>query len=311
MSKNFLIYMPTYGRPEICLQQAKIVYTQILEFRKLQSELEINLLISINGDLTYDVEQLQKFSDFLINQPLNYGGNINIAFGFFQAKQNSYDFLWIIGDDEPITDTAIKTIGDLICNKEFDLLIGSKNTYGNFKDINSYMDLSNMTGGTPSFISSTVYSCKFSKEEAVNALEFEFTSFPHLVLINNFIERKNKIIVELVPLDSICKLNERFYTFPKVNRGNMGIRDSKVFFGKPLSLIGSRSKIYQKKEIYKWWFKNWHRFSMYYTNEDFRGDMLLAMTRRYKPLVPLISISKLPIWRLKNIFELVTKQSNV
>ena len=303
--------MPTYGRPEICLLQAKIVYRQILEFRKLQSGLDITLLISINGDLTYEVEQLRKFSDIVINQPLNYGGNANIAFGFFQAKQNSYDFLWIIGDDEPITDTAINAVGNLICKNEFDLLIGSKNMIGNFEISNSYMNLSNMTGGTPSFISSTVYSCKFSKEEAKNALKFEFTSFPHLVLINNFIERSNRIRVELIPLESICKLNERFYTFPKVNRGSMGIRDSTVFFGKPLSLLGSQSNCYQKNEVYKWWFKNWHRFSMYYTKEDFRGDMLLAMTQKYKLLLPLVFISKLPIWRLKNIFDLVFRKFNV
>ena len=42
-SKNFLIYMPTYGRPEVALQQAKNVYKQIQEHQKNLTEIDFKI----------------------------------------------------------------------------------------------------------------------------------------------------------------------------------------------------------------------------------------------------------------------------
>lgn len=117
--------------------------------------------------------------------------------------------------------------------------------------------------------------------------------------------------INLLPLETLCRVNERVYKFKKVSRSNMGVRDSVIFFGKPLALLGSDSHSYKAKEIKKWWSKNWHRVSMYYTKSDYRGDMLISMSKKYKVLIPLILISKLPIFRLKNIFDLVMRKTNV
>ena len=307
-SKNFLIYMPTYGRPEVALQQAKNVYKQIQEHQKNLTEIDFKFVISINCDNSYPKNEFEKNSDILIHQPINLGSNINIAFGFFQAKQSSYDYLWIIGDDEPIGEFAISIISRLIYESDYDFLIGSNLMLGNFTINNSYMNLSNMTGGTPSFISSTIYSCKFNFNDAYCALQYEFTQFPHLVLINRVIERNNKIKINLIPLEALCRVSERIYKGSKVTRNNMGIRDSTIFFGKPLSLLGSNDPNYKSKEIKKWWSLNWHRVSMYYTKHDFRGDILISMSKKYKVLLPLIFLSKLHIFRIKNIFELVIRK---
>jgi hypothetical protein len=303
--------MPTYGRPEVALQQAKNVYKQIQEHQKNLTEIDFKFIISINCDNSYPRNEFEKNSDILIHQPINLGSNINIAFGFFQAKQSNYDYLWIIGDDEPIGESAISIISRLIYESDYDFLIGSNLMLGNFTINNSYMDLSNMTGGTPSFISSTIYSCKFNFDDAYCALQYEFTQFPHLVLINRVIERNNKIKINLIPLEALCRVNERVYKFSKVTRNNMGIRDSTIFFGKPLSLLGSNNHNYRAKEIKKWWRNNWHRVSMYYTKYDFRGDILISMSKKYKVLLPLILLSKLHIFRIKNIFDLVIRKNNV
>lgn len=303
--------MPTFGRPEVSLKQAKTIYKQIQEHRKTLTKVDFKFLISINCDSSYPSSEFEKYSDMLIYQPVNLGGNINIAFGFFQAKQDHYNYLWIIGDDEPISESALSTISGLICESDYDFLIGSRLKLGNFIIDNSYMDLSNMTGGTPSFISSTIYSCKFDIDDAYTALRYEFTHFPHLVLINRIIERNNKIKINLIPLETLCRVSERVYKFPKVTRNNMSIRDSTVFFGKPLSLLGSNNQSYIAQEIKKWWRKNWHYVSMYYSKYDFRGDTLISMSKNYKVLLPLIYFSKLPIFRIKNILDLVMKKTDV
>lgn len=310
MNKKFLIYLPTFARPEICLQQAEKVHFQISALSKKHLNLDISFVISINCDSTYDIAHLNVLTNHTINHPVNFGGNINIALGFIYAKKHFYDFLWIIGDDEPIADTAIENIAETIVNSDFDLLIGSKNKYGKFLIDNSYTKLSKLTGGTPSFISSTIYSCNFSEAEAYNALKYEFTSFPHLIVINNLIERSEKTNVVLIPLDLICKLNERVFTYPKVYRSTMGARDSVVFFGKPLALVGVNNLNYQKKEFIKWWLINWHRVAMYYSEDDFRGKLLIAISKDHKILRPLILISKLPIWRLKNICDFIFRRTN-
>lgn len=310
ISKNILVYMPTYGRSEVALQQAKTVYKQIQEHQNNLTKIDFKFIISINSDNSYPIKEFEKNSDILIHQPINVGGNINIAFGFFQAKQNFYDYLWIIGDDEPIAKSAISTISKLISENDYDFLIGSNIMQGNFTINNSYMDLSTMTGGTPSFISSTIYSCKFNFDDAYCALQYEFTQFPHLVLINRVIERSNRLKINLIPLEALCQVNERVYKFSKVTRNSMGIRDSTIFFGKPLSLLGSNNHNYKAKEIKKWWSKNWHRVSMYYTKHDFRGDILISMSKKYKVLWPLILLSKLHIFRIKNVFDLVTRKNN-
>ena len=157
--------MPTYGRPEVALQQAKNVYKQIQEHQKNLTEINFKFIISVNSDNSYSKSEFEKNSDILIHQPINLGSNINIAFGFFQAKQHFSDYLWIIGDDEPIGESAISIISKLIYENDYDFLIGSNLLLGSFTINNSYMDLSNMTGGTPSFISSTIYSCKFNFDD--------------------------------------------------------------------------------------------------------------------------------------------------
>lgn len=308
MRKKLLIYLPTYSRFKACLQQAKKVHEQISNSNNRILELEIHFYISINGDYSYDKTELSKYANSVINNPVNYGGNVNISLGFIYAKKNLFDFLWIIGDDEPIGHDAVLSIASKLGNKKLDLIVGSKKIIGNFSEIKSYMELSKLSGGTPSFISSTVYSCDFSLETAYEALTYEFTSFPHLVVINKIFESKGNINVEMIPLDKICKVDERIYAYPKVNRRSMGARDSTVFFGKPLALMSCRENVYKKQEMIRWWLVNWHRVSMYYSKADFRGKLLIAVSWEYKALRPLILISILPIWKLKDLSDWFLKR---
>ena len=294
--------MPTYGRPKVALKQAKTVYKQIQEHRKTLTKVDFKFLISINCDDSYPSSKFEKYSDMLILQPVNLGANINIAFGFFQAKQDHYNYLWIIGDDEPIPIDAVDKICQFI-EGSFDFLIGSLRRQGNLDSITSYQELSQIVGGTPSFISSTIYNCQLILEKDIeSAFDFHFTNYPHLVIINRIIERIKSVKVICLPLLSICRVDQRPNAVParKVPRDSFGYRDSMVFFGKPLAILGVETKKYKKKELSSWWKENWHRVNMFRDKRDFRYNLLVAISLNFYSLLPLVILGKIPFWKLKN-----------
>jgi hypothetical protein len=298
--------MPTYGRPKIALKQAKTVFKQIQEHRKTLTKIDVKFLISINCDDSYSSSEFEKYSDLLIYQPVNLGANINIAFGFFQAKQDHYNFLWIIGDDEPIPIDAVYKIYQSITESNFDFLIGSLRRQGNLDSVTSYQKLSQIVGGTPSFISSTIYNCQLILEKDIeSALDLHFTNFPHLVIINRVIERNKSVKIICLPLLSICRVDQRPNTVParKVPRNSFGYRDSMVFFGKPLAILGVVTKKYRKKELSCWWKENWHRVNMFKDKRDFRYNLLVAISLNFYSLLPLVILGKIPFWKLKNFIK--------
>ena len=298
--------MPTYGRPKVALEQAKTVYKQIQQHRKTLTKVDVKFLISINSDYSYSSSKFEKYSDVLIFQPVNLGGNINIALGFFQAKQDHFNYLWIIGDDEPIPVDAVYNICQLITESSFDFLIGSLGRQGNFNSITSYQKLSQIVGGTPSFISSTIYNCELILEKDIeSAVGLHFTNFPHLVIINRIIERIESIKVICLPLLSICRVDQRPNTVPakKSPRNSFGYRDSMVFFGKPLAILGVETKKYKKRELSSWWKENWHRVNMFRDKRDFRPDLLIAISLKFYSLLPLVILGKIPFWKLKNFIK--------
>lgn len=303
--------MPTFGRETLAYKQADNVFSQMLG-KDIAKDLRIDLTVAINADLNYSAEKFSQVSNLTIMRDFNYGADINIALGFNEALKHGYDYLWIIGDDEPIPFGAVEIICEHISNSNFDLLVGSLNKVGNFRINNSYQDLVDITGGTNSFISSTIYNCKTFLDEDINsALKFSFTCFPHLVLINRVIERKPNLRVACTPLLSICRVDLR-PNGPKgiTPRGEFAHGDSIVFFGKPLALLGVQNKIYQRNELRSWWKKNWHRVHMYKHHRDFRPDLLNAITVKFLSLIPYVVFGKIPVWRVKNIIRPIKVKRN-
>ena len=296
--------MPTYGRPEVAFQQASNIYSQISNLQS-QNKISVKYIVSINGDKSYPVIKFSKVADTIIEQSFNMGASLNIVYGFISALKFDYDFLWIIGDDEPIPKDAVHKICQLIEKDSFDFLIGSLNKCSNLNLINSYQKLSSITGGTNSFISSTIYRCDLiSKKDIDSALDFHFTNFPHLVIINRIIERADITKVICVPLFSICRMDLREPPIGgKTPRKAFGYGDSLVFFGKPLTLLGVETNTYKKRELLFWWAKNWHRVSMFKDKDDFRPKLLEVLSSEYFSLRLFIMLGRLPIWKLKNLLR--------
>jgi len=301
--KKLLIYMPTYGRAEIALQQAKNISLQIKNLNKIGS-ITVFFIISINGDKKYKVEQFRKYAHSVINREDNIEASLNALMAFKKLKNLKQDYLWIIGDDEPIAEFALETIQREILNSRFDLLIGSNRDIGKISFKKSYQKLSWATGGSNSFISSTVYKCDLIEPKDIErGLDFTFTRYPHLVILNRIIERKSKLEIYAVPLLALCRTDKRIFRIIKLPRNNFGYGDSIVFFGKPLAIFAAETHQYKRKELYLWWSRNWHRVSMFRFKSDFRYELLCSLSRRYIYLLPFIYLGTLPFWRVKDLIK--------
>jgi hypothetical protein len=303
LKKRLLVYLPTYGRYDTCLSQAKNLWEQINEFDS--QFIEISFHISINSDPNYNIEQLSIYCNTIENLQLNFGGNINFVIGFSKALEDDFDFFWLIGDDEPIPKNAISYICQtLISNPDLELLVGSKKYLGK-STINSLVKYNDLVGGTMSHITSVVYKVNYDSRDLEKCLQFEFSQFPHLVMLNRIVSRSDAKNVLSVPLNNLCLTEKRIHGFAKPTRAQMGYRDSIVFFGKPLSLLGVESNTYFNQEFRLWFLMNWHRISMYRTEKDFMGDLTLAIASRQIVLKPLSLISKFPYWRIKELLDVL------
>ena len=301
--KKLLIYMPTYGRAEIAFEQAKRVAIQIKNINKSTS-MEVYFMIVINSDKNYRVEQFLKYAHCVINREDNIEASLNALMAFKKSTEQKFDFLWIIGDDEPIAEFALETIQREISANRFDLLIGSNREIGKLAYKNSYQKLSWATGGTNSFIASTVFRCDLIEPRDIEyGFDFIFTKYPHLVILNRIIERNKKLEIYTVPLSALCCIDNRVFKITKLPRNNFGYGDSIVFFGKPLTIFAAETHRYKRKELYFWWSRNWHRVDMFRFERDFRYELLCLLSRRYFLLLSFICLGALPFWRIKDIIR--------
>jgi len=299
---QLLVYLPTFGRSELAFNQASNIFEQL---SSNTTSVQVKFIVSINADNSYVYQRFSKVSDKVIVQDLNVGAPLNITFGFMQAIDGNYEYLWIIGDDEPIPSGAINRICFEIENSNFDFLIGSNDFIGQFDYKGSYAAISKKAKGTISFVTSTVYKTNLFTMHDINAaIDFHLSHFPHLVIFNRIIHREKNLKLIFVPIVYLCRVDLRHnWIGSKTPRKAFGYGDSIVFFGKPLAILAVNDEFYQKKELFFWWLKNWHRVHMFKYNKDTRYKMLVSSSLRYSRNIPFILLAKLPVWRLKNIIR--------
>ena len=167
--------MPTFGRPLIAEKQASNLYKQVRKINAEQNQIYFTLTISINNDDKYDLDSLKEICDSLNLNDYNVGGNLNICFGFFEALNSSYDYLWIVGDDEEINSNALSIIAREINLENPDLIVACKTEFNDLNRsneiINHTTNINKLTFGSQSFISSTIYKCDFVVQEIENAMQ--------------------------------------------------------------------------------------------------------------------------------------------
>lgn len=227
------IYMPSYGRSVLALESVREIRRQInnLEF-ELVSHFDVEVFLAVNSDLTYSQQDFKSSVDHFLNRSTNLGGDLNICLAFSESISKDWDYLWIVGDDEPLGENAVQVILETIWESSPDLIVGSKGSLDPFLKVESFQDLNEAFSGTLTFISSCVYRCQYSKEMIEKCLDFAFTSYTHVCMQNLLIQ--NKMLELVIPLEmqSLCDYHYKVLQDPLKPRREYSYRDSRVFFGR-------------------------------------------------------------------------------
>jgi hypothetical protein len=298
------IYMPSFGRSSIALESMTRLRHQIRNLDpELLREFKVDVFLAVNSDENYVAADFVELADTFQNRVTNLGADMNIGLGFSESILNKWDFLWIVGDDEPLGENAVQVILQEILESDPDLIVGSKGTLDSIPDVQSFQDLNSLVSGTLTFISSCVYKCNYSKEMVEKSLEFAFTSYSHVCMQNLLIQQGMLKKVATVEMQLLCDYHYKVLQDPLKPRREYAYRDSRVFFGKILTPLVTNNQTYIRSEFSKWWKSNWHRFSMYADVDDFRADLVFGYSKRFPRLYPWLLLSVFPYWRVKEVIR--------
>ena len=305
--------MPSYGRPDIALRTVKQISSQIKGVHEKNRDFKFMFHLSINADPSYDLQLFLQYCDFVSTNQINEGAARNINNGFAVSVLNNYDYLWIIGDDEPFPSAALENITKALTeNPDTVMLIGSRSALGaHYSNLESWQELYVLSGYTITFISAVIYKVCFSISDIEKSNEFCFTEYPYLAMQQIILYKQDNPKFSLIPVQKIVDYDYKIKVDPLKPRRGYGKRDSRIFFGRILStLVLTDSKVI-KREFLKWWRQNWHRFSMYIDENDFLGRLVFGYSARYLRLWPILVISLLPYWKLKELLRPVKSSSRV
>lgn len=298
------IYIPSYGRQDEVTILLNDIADQIANLdSQFKSEFQFVVILSVNHDINYQRASLEGLVDEFILLPANFGADVNIALGFGQALSREWDYLWVVGDDEPLGSEALTLICSQIRLNKPDLIVGSKRYLGIAHNPQSFHKLNKLSGGTITFITSTIYRVNWSDEIVTRAIEYAFTSYSHVTVISQLICMDRIKTVALVEMQQLCDYHFKVQRDPLKPRKDYGYRDSRVFFGKVLASLATESPAYIKRELTYWWCEHWHRVSMYMCEADFRGALVRSEGIKHMKLVPLVLLSFLPFWRIKELIK--------
>lgn len=200
MNKLF-IYIPTYNRPEALKVQLSVLVPQIVGLTS-----SVRLLVSDNNStdkVCADIkEKYSGYENVEFRQNAgNIGGNANIALGFVFAQKD--EFLWILGDNDIISESAIDYIlGVLDASIDFYCFNFSVNKA-------TVVDYSWRQGWqTPmdwrmGLISDALYNMSSVQDSIDEAFFYHNSSFPHLAVGCAAAKIKGNVKFMLLPNEKI------------------------------------------------------------------------------------------------------------
>ena len=198
MDENLNIYIPSYNRPDQCLETLRKLVQQINH----NENIKINVLDNCS-DINYkeyflntkDISKYIKQEKLKIKRNnLNIGMSANIM-RCFEYSAVEEGWLWILSDDDYINNNAIEIILDSIneCEKEVGFIKYSSNrlVHQNGFIIETSKKLVDFISYDPKirfnsyiFLTNLVYRIEACKESVSNAYDFTLTHVPHFILLN-------------------------------------------------------------------------------------------------------------------------------
>lgn len=213
MTKKLLIYIPTYNRISKLEGQLNRLIKQVEN-----SDYDLSIIVSNNcsteGDYRNLEEKYRKFPVSFKTNTGNIGGNGNIFLGFIYAT--GFDYLWILSDDDPVSDDCLKHIYPELDKAHNLIHIGD---YDVVHTRTAKCDPSFFTcteGAGFGLISKVIYKTDFFSEYFVNGLEHYETSFPHMSITLSKVKSEGQV-------EFRCLLNK--YIFTADNNREAGTAD--------------------------------------------------------------------------------------
>ncbi len=301
-SLDLTVYIPTFGRPEKCLDQVRRLHYQRLA---LSSPACVNIIVAVNGDATYkEADLLAAGADQVILRPFNIGGrasngNGNAVLGYLHLL--SGDYLWILADDDPVIEGGLETVVRTLLETAPDLLllthsdkqvtVQRPSSLEDLDPFDPFVDL----------LSATIYSSCAVLELVDVAFSGVFTCYPHVTVIARAIEEGDAKRVALVPLRSVLDYSASLDAVQLHTRREAHKLGSH-FFGGALVTDLSTSKARRRAQRRSWWRRHWHRVSMYgRSGGSAQQRAALGLALKDPTLWPLLAGSLVPWWRLKDV----------
>ncbi len=201
---NLFIYIPTYNRPNALRKQLTALTVQVDDYKG-----KIRVLVSDNSS---PENVYNKLATYYTNEnitfrrnPGNIGANANIALGFTLARAD--EFLWILSDNDFISDKAIDNIlPHLRDDIEFNLLSPNSSQikdidYGYEEGWSGYLFESPV-----GLISNVIHNMKLIAPHIASAFFYHNTSFPHLAVIFTTIKEKGRVKLRILPAGDLFNL---------------------------------------------------------------------------------------------------------
>lgn len=190
MKKLLTIYIPTYNRGNSLLKQLNAINNSVDK-----SKVFVMVNDNCSTDISYvDVEKYCLQNEYNYNKNhFNIGADANIFNGFMKFYQS--DYIWILSDDDILTEDAVSKVITILENDTLDILffthskieILEKNKWSQKDFYTQNIKASDGSG----LISNVIYKSDFIKESIPVGFQNIYTCFAHLsILIHSF---KNKV----------------------------------------------------------------------------------------------------------------------
>lgn len=292
---HLTVYIPTWNRPHACLDQVQRLADQR---GHINEDCHVRIVVAVNGDPQYDTEKLhQAGADIVIQRPVNLGGNANICLAFEYLALPGH--LWLLSDDDPIVDTALASIIDVIeRDPSVDAIF--------FAEVESagQIPVPRSVEGLGDFpiasVSCTVYRGPAFVSYVEEAFRSIVTFFPHVALIDAALAAGTIGSAWTLPLDRVVDLTPMRQEAVMQGRAAMGRRTGGFFFGGGLLTYLDTDPARRRRRTRLWWRTHWHRLSMYRRAKSAEGVLVDAGGRAKLTTAGWWLLSLPPWWRYKD-----------
>jgi hypothetical protein len=196
MKYDLVIYIPTFNRPVAIKKQTNTIEASIL---KLQSKLNIRVVVQDNCS-PQAVDIYCNSIEFRSNG-INIGGNANIANGFAVDYIKDSRYLWILSDNDFLSDKFLNELSIFLQSDSYDFIIFDKDIKKPQSDKVEKSDYKYIWH--KGLISNCIYATKNLHEHGMIPYLFHNSSFPHLAMAFTILNEKQSIDYCLVPKSSI------------------------------------------------------------------------------------------------------------